>query len=194
MGSSGDHFYSGSSTVAGIQESLSSTCFLGVVDDLESRKKEEQLALLDYEGARTQTVSGGARTRVAPLLITLNPEAEDKPRQEKQVTGRCVVVDLEHAPYPDPPNSLQALGDLVGISSVLRDEKKPFDFLMKKFHQLYFTKVDIPDDLKEGIQEIETISADGEQCSLYILILAQTCQVQTKVFLIGWLPTCWLSF
>ena len=29
---------------------------------------------------------------------------------------------------------------------------QPFDFLMKKFHQLYFTKVDIPDDLKEGIQ------------------------------------------
>ena len=30
--------------------------------------QEEQLALLDYEGARTQTVSGGARTRVSSSL------------------------------------------------------------------------------------------------------------------------------
>ena len=39
LGSSQDHFYSGSSTVAGIQESLSCHSLLAVVDDMESRKK-----------------------------------------------------------------------------------------------------------------------------------------------------------
>ena len=71
----------------GIQEALSKFSQIGVIDDLEQRKKvfvnvflyftfrkmyflyftfqkEEQLTLAAFEGATTQTVSGGARKRV----------------------------------------------------------------------------------------------------------------------------------
>ena len=71
-----------------MQEALSKTGLLAVVDDLESRKKvsllitlyhlfwnqnmnfqEEQNSLLDYEQAVTQTISRGAGTRVTFLLL-----------------------------------------------------------------------------------------------------------------------------
>ena len=123
------------SSVAGIQEALSSFALLAIIDDLEHRKKvffiamninpmmimfykqfakEEQHALASYEGAITQTISGGSRRRVrnkmmltfvdsflfrqaAPVCITMNPT--DKVRQEQYIQGRCVVLNCENCPY-----------------------------------------------------------------------------------------------
>ena len=76
--------------------------------------KEEQHALASYEGAITQTISGGSRRRVrnkmmltfvdsflfrqaAPVCITMNPT--DKVRQEQYIQGRCVVLNCENCPY-----------------------------------------------------------------------------------------------
>jgi hypothetical protein len=36
-------------------------------------------------------------SQAAPVLITLNPE--DEARKEKFSTGRCLVLNCEHAPY-----------------------------------------------------------------------------------------------
>ena len=78
------------SSVAGIQEALSSFALLAIIDDLEHRKKvffiamninpmmimfykrfakEEQHALASYEGAITQTISGGSRRRVRNKMM-----------------------------------------------------------------------------------------------------------------------------
>ena len=54
-----------------------------------------------------------------------------------------------------------------------------FDFLIEKFHELYFTPVKIPAHLKKTLDdsELEYISADGSTTCRYILLLAETCQV-----------------
>ena len=51
-----------------------------------------------------------------------------------------------------------------------------FDFLIEKFHELYFTPVKIPAHLKKTLDdsELEYISADGSTTCRYILLLAET--------------------
>ena len=50
---------------------------------------------------------------------------------------------------------------------------------MKAFNDLYFKKDVIPDTLKKDLENCDFISEDGETCMRYLLILADTCQVNS---------------
>jgi len=97
FGSSNEMFFSGGSTVAGIQDVTAQYTQLVVLDDLDQASKELQWCVLGYGGAVTQTVSGGGRKSGAPLLLTMNPGASQ--RHEKLLTGRSVILKCQESPY-----------------------------------------------------------------------------------------------
>ena len=55
---------------------------------------------------------------------------------------------------------------------------QPFDFFMEAFHQLFFDRQAIPEDLKEDLTDITYLSKDPELCSPYIVALAESCKVR----------------
>jgi len=86
FGSSNEMFFSGGSTVAGIQDVTA-----------QYTQLELQWCVLGYGGAVTQTVSGGGRKSGAPLLLTMNPGASQ--RHEKLLTGRSIILKCQESPY-----------------------------------------------------------------------------------------------
>ena len=51
--------------------------------------------------------------------------------------------------------------------------------MMTGFHDLYFEKVPIPAHLAKDLKKLKFISEDGgTTCRRFLLLLAQTCQVQ----------------
>ena len=96
--------------------------------------------------------------------------------------------------FQEPQNGLQALEDLQCLNAILKSDQKvkylinnnfnyhvqPFDFLMEEARKLYFGSVQIPEDLKRNMIDIEStlgLSDDGQRCRPYILYLAETIQV-----------------
>ena len=127
-GSSSEAFFSGSSSIAGIQEFTASFTMLTVLDDLESRRTEEKIVLIDYEQATTQTISGGGRRRKAPLMLTMNPQ--EKMRQHKFLSGRCIVLNCTKS-RNEPGNMFQILNDILSVNETVSTQEKPFKFLME---------------------------------------------------------------
>jgi len=177
VGSTQEAFLSGSTSSApAIQLLLGSFAELCILDDLEGRSKENRLVLGDYEGAATHTISHGATKRLAPLLITSNPNKTA--REEKYVTGRTVVLKCTKRVYEEPAAAVTHLNDLIGMNQTQDSLDKPLTFLIGEYFKLYFDPVRIPAsaELLANEGELPNISKDGKTTCKYIKLLAETCQ------------------
>ena len=63
----------------------------------------------------------------------------------------------------------------------IADPKKPFSFLIKGFHDLYFTMDDMDADLKKTLTSYDCISSDGTKVRRYIKLLGDTIQEVRKL-------------
>jgi len=171
-------FYSVGTTIPGLRSIGEKFGLLQVLDDNSSLKKEEILAVANFEGAATRTKAGGAQKQLSTLLLTHNPGSED--RAARITTGRANVIRKEFDSYKEPPLGLLAINDRIGLTALIRSKKKPLDVFVKS-SQLYFRMVQIPAELLSPDSGIECISTDGRTTSQYILWVAETAQMIREV-------------
>ena len=96
-------------------------------------------------------------------------------------TGRCILLPCKQSPYETPDNGYQILQDLFSVNERIADPKKPFSFLIKGFHDLYFTMDDMDADLKKTLTSYDCISSDGTKVRRYIKLLGDTIQEVRKL-------------